>query len=136
MNIFTFTGNLGNDCAVKSTPSGTTVCAFSVAFKSGFGNNEKTSWARCTLFGKRAESNLTTYLKKGALVCISGEMSLDEWQGNDGILNKALSVKVQEIDVIGSKGSQQDAPVHQPATQPSAQSNFQAPDGFDDDIPF
>ena len=103
MNIFTFKGNLGQNAEVKHLPSGTAVCSFSVAVKSGYGDKEKTTWVRCVLFGKRAEGGLPQYLVKGAQVCISGEISLDEWQDTQGITNKALSVNVREIDLIGGK---------------------------------
>ena len=138
MNIFTFTGNLGKDCEVKYLPSGKAVCTFSVAVKSGYGDNVKTSWPRCTIFGKRAEGGLPQYLKKGAQVCISGELSLDEWQGQDGTTQKMLSVNVREVDLIGAKDPQQSAAVLLSAAQPSAQGNFQEPEGFDPDldIPF
>ena len=137
MNIFTFTGNLGKDCEVKYLQSGTATCTFSVAVKSGFGDNVKTSWPRCTIFGKRAESKLPEYLKKGAQVCISGELSLDEWQGQDGTTQRMLSVNVREIDLIGGNTQSAAAPTPS-AAQPSAQGNFQAPDNFDSDqdIPF
>ena len=140
MNIFTFTGNLGKDCEVRYLPSGTATCTFSVAVKSGIGDNVKTSWPRCTIFGKRAESKLPDRLKKGAQVCVSGELSLDEWQGQDGTNQKMLSVNVIKIDLIGGKqDSQQSAAAPTPsAAQPSAQGNFQQPDNFDpdQDIPF
>ena len=58
MNNWNFTGNLGKDAETKTTPSGTSVCTFSVAVKSGYGDNQKTTWANCSLFGKRAESGL------------------------------------------------------------------------------
>ena len=138
MNIFTFTGNLGKDCEIKATQSGTTMCVFSVAVKSGYGENVKTAWPRCTLFGKRAEGGLPQYLKKGAQVCISGELSLDEWQDNNGVTQKMLNVNVREIDLVGGK---QSAAVPSSVAQPSAQGTsqsqaFQQPDGFDDDFPF
>ena len=137
MNIFTFTGNLGKDCEVKYLQSGTATCTFSVAVKSGFGDNVKTSWPRCTIFGKRAESKLPEYLKKGAQVCVSGELSLDEWQDQGGTTQRMLSVNVREIDLIGGNTQSAAAPTPS-AAQPSAQGNFQQPDNFDpdQDIPF
>lgn len=110
MNIFTFTGNLGKDCEVRATQSGTTVASFSAAVKSGFGQNEKTTWVQCVMFGKKAEGQLPNYLKKGTQVAISGELTLEEWQGNDGQTNKAVKVVVNELDLIGGNPNQQQAP--------------------------
>lgn len=50
MNVFTFTGNLGRDCRTGNA-GGTSVCNFSVAVKSGYGQNEQTIWVDCALWG-------------------------------------------------------------------------------------
>jgi len=122
MNIFTFTGNLGKDCEVRSTQSGMSVCSFSVAVKSGYGDNQKTTWVSCTLFGKRAEGQLPQYLTKGAQVAISGEAFMDEWQ-KDGVTNKMLKVNVDKLDLIGGVQQQQQQP--QQYQQPQQQAHPQ-----------
>lgn len=130
MNIFTFTGNLGKDCEVKTTQSGMSVCSFSVAVTSGYGDKKKTTWVACALFGKRAEGGLPQYLKKGASVGVSGEATLDEWQGNDGTIQKMLKVNVDKLDLLGSQKQQSNQPQIQ--QQPPAQVD----QSFEDDIPF
>lgn len=112
MNLFTFTGNLGKDAEVKYTPSGSAICEFSVAVKSGYGDKVKTNWVRCALFGKRAEGGLPPYLVKGTQVAVSGELELQEWENQNG-KGAALSVKVNEIDLIGGNQGQQNAPQQQ-----------------------
>jgi len=139
MNLFTFTGNLGKDAEVKFLSSGTQVCEFSVAVKSGYGDKEKTNWVRCAMFGKKAEGQLPSYLQKGTQVAISGELELQEWEGQNG-KGAALSVRVENLDLIGGKpqgqsqgaqnnqgyAPQQNAPQQQ--YQQSQQQN-QAPQG-------
>lgn len=112
MNLFSFTGNLGKDAEVKYTPSGTAICEFSVAVKSGYGEREKTNWVRCAMFGKKAEGQLPQYLKKGTQVAISGELELQEWEGQNG-KGAALAVSVQNIDLIGGNPSNQQAQPNQ-----------------------
>ena len=140
MNCWTFTGNLGKDCEVRTTQGGMTVCSFSVAVKSGYGDNAKTTWANCALFGKRAEGGLPQYLVKGAQVCISGEACLDEWD-KDGVKNKALKVNVDKLDLIGGNANapqqapQQFAPqqpqqLAQPQQQFAPQQQQQQPQQF------
>ncbi|QDP48194.1 MAG: putative single-stranded DNA-binding protein [Prokaryotic dsDNA virus sp.] len=102
MNNWNFTGNLGNPAEVKTLPSGSTVCEFSVAVKSGYGDKEKTNWVRCAMFGKKAEGQLPSYLQKGTQVAISGELELQEWEGQNG-KGAALSVRVENLDLIGGK---------------------------------
>jgi single-strand DNA-binding protein len=104
MNNWNITGNLGKDAEVKSLPSGTTVCEFSVAVKSGYGDKEKTNWANCVIFGKKAEGRLPEFLKKGAQVAISGELELKEWENDKGKGSK-LSLVVSELDLIGGVAS-------------------------------
>ena len=137
MNIFTFTANLGKDAEVRAMPNGNSVCSFSVAVKSGFGDKEKTTWVSCGLFGKRAEGSLPSYLVKGAQVCVSGEAFIDEWE-KDGVVNRVLKVNVDKLDLIGGKDSNQSqhrqpsSPTRPAPTRPAPQSS----DGFDDGIPF
>lgn len=102
MNNWNFTGNLGNPAEVKILQSGSTVCEFSVAVKSGYGDKEKTNWVRCAMFGKKAEGQLPSYLQKGTQVAISGELELQEWEGQNG-KGAALSVRVENLDLIGGK---------------------------------
>ena len=124
MNNWNFTGNLGKDAEVKALPSGTSVCEFSVAVKSGYGDKEKTNWANCVIFGKKAEGGLPAYLKKGTQVAISGELELQEWDGANGKGSK-LVVVVGELDLIGGTGSNTSAPAQQQA--PAQQYQQQAP---------
>ena len=134
MNIFTFTGNLGNDAEVKYTAGGTAVCNISVAVKAGFGDKAHTVWVRCALFGKRAESGLIPYLTKGQQVCVSGELDVREWE-KDGNTQKSVEVKINEIDLIGGKKEQRDGIV--PAPQQSNNAGGKTADDFEDsDLPF
>jgi single-strand DNA-binding protein len=132
MNKFIFTGNLGKDAEVKVTQSGMSVCSFSVAVKSGYGDKQKTTWVNCALFGKRAEGQLPQYLKKGAQVAISGELTLDEWEGKDGTTQKSIKVNVDDLDLIGGK-PEGSAPARSQSQAPAAPAP--GDDGFDD-IPF
>lgn len=128
MNLFSFTGNLGKDAEVKHTASGTALCEFSVAVKSGYGDKEKTNWVRCVMFGKKAEGQLPQYLRKGTQVAISGELELQEWEGANG-KGAALAVTVQNIDLIGGKqdGQQQYAQPQQAQQIAPQQPMQQAP---------
>lgn len=131
MNIFAFTGNIGSDAEVRQTAAGLSVCSFSVAVSSGYGDNKKTTWARCALFGKRAEGGLVPYLKKGAQVAISGELSMNEFDGKDGQKRTSLEVRVNELDLIGGKQSDQQKPA-----AANAGPDYGGDDYGDKDIPF
>lgn len=51
-NVFSFTGRLGRDAEVRSTPSGQTVLSVAVANDVGYGENKKTLWIRVSVWGK------------------------------------------------------------------------------------
>ena len=138
MNIFNFTGNLGQAAEVTTTSGGMTICTFSVAVKSGYGERQKANWVRCKIFGKRAEGGLPNYLVKGTQVAVSGELSLNEWESDKGT-KTSLEVAVNSIDLIGGKTDAQPPKQQafgsyaQPKSKPAA-AKFR--DDFDDELPF
>ena len=128
MNAWQFTGNIGKDAESRFLPNGDPVVSFSVGVKSGYGEKATTTWARCAMFGKRAES-VSQYLTKGQLVGISGEVTLREWNDQQGQKRNSLEVRVNDLTLLGKKDGQQ-------AAQPRQQAPALPDDGFSDDIPF
>jgi len=125
-NVFSFTGAIGRDAEVRSTPNGQPVLSFTVANNIGFGDRQKTLWVRVTLWGKRAEGSLQNYLKKGQQVFVSGELSQNEYQAQDGTNRTSLELNANIIDLVGPKRTEQNAPMQQqPQAQP--QQNYQQP---------
>ena len=131
MNLWAFTGNLGRDSELRYLPNGDPICSFSVGIKYGYGEKATTTWANCSLFGKRAES-LHPYLKKGQQVACSGEVNLRTYTNKEGAEKTSLDVRVANIDLTGGKSEprQQEA---KPAQQSPQGSGF---DDMDSDIPF
>lgn len=133
MNVFSATGNLGNDCRTNNV-NGTAVCNFSVAVKSGFGDKEQTLWLDCALWGSRAEGRLPEYLTKGQQVAVTGELGSREHEGKT-----YLTLRCNDVTLVGGKsdggGYQQPTPQQQPQQPPAHQSAAGFGD-FDDDIPF
>lgn len=132
MNVFTFSGNLGRDAEVKNLGS-TTVCNFSVAVKSGYGEKEKTEWINCALWGKRAEGGLPQYLLKGQSVVVSGELSTREYQANDGTTRTSVEVRVNDLTLAGKRDELGIQPQPQAQTQqhqPQPQQRATPPPGY------
>jgi single-strand DNA-binding protein len=146
-NVFSFTGAIGRDAEVRSTPNGQTVLSFTVANNIGFGDRQKTLWVRVTLWGKRAEGSLQNYLKKGQQVFVSGELSQNEYQAQDGTNRTSLELNANIIDLLGKRNEQQppmqqqpqqnfqQQSQQQPAQQATQQQNYSANDTYDD-VPF
>ena len=128
MNNITIAGKLGKDIEVKFLPNGDSVGNFSVADQNA--RDKPTIWWNCQLWGKRIES-LAPYLGKGQPVTVTGNITEREWTSKDGIKQKSMDVRVNDIFLQGGKreeGPTQDRPKQAKAALPD--------DGFQDDIPF
>ena len=108
MNVFSFTGNIGKEAEIRHTANGDAVTGFNVAVKSGYGQNEKTVWVKCSLFGKRGEA-VAPYLLKGQQVAVSGELSIQEWTNKEGEKVTDIAVRANDVTLIGGK-KQAEAP--------------------------
>ena len=138
-NVFSFTGTVGRDAEVRTTPNGQTVLNVTVANNIGFGDRQQTIWVRVALWGKRAEGQLQNYLKKGQQVFVSGELSQREYQANDGTTKSSLELNANIIDLIGKRNEQsvaQPQQTYQTQQSPAAQPSIPASDSYDDDVPF
>lgn len=132
LNVWTFVGNLGQDAETRVTPKGDSVVSFSVGVQSGFGDKATTTWARCSMFGKRGEA-VSPYLLKGQQVAVSGELSTREWNDKNGQTRTSVEVRVSEIQLVGKRdGQQQAAPRQQAPRQAPQQTN----EYDDSDVPF
>ena len=132
MNAWNFVGNLGKDAETRYLQSGDPVVSFSVGVKSGYGDKATTTWARCSMFGKRGEA-VAPYLVKGQQVAISGEASLREYTDKQGQQRASLEVRVNDLTLVGGKREGQQAA--QPRQQAQAPQQSGGMD-MDDDIPF
>lgn len=136
MNVFTAVVRLGTDAEQRFTPNGDSVVSFNGAVDSGFGDKKITTWIRYAMFGKRGESVLP-YLKKGAQIAVSGELSNRKWADKEGQDRYSLECRVNDLTLIGGKPevqsqNQDDAPA--PKRQQAQQK--ESFDELGNDIPF
>ena len=141
-NSFSFTGTVGRDCEQRFLQTGGAVLNVTVANNVGYGDKQKTLWIRVAVFGKRAEGQLKDYLVKGQQVFCSGELSLNEYQANDGTTKTSLELSANILDLVGGKREQGQGQPAQNKPQQQASHAAQHPrdnmSDFDDsmDIPF
>ncbi|MDA3614311.1 single-stranded DNA-binding protein [Polluticaenibacter yanchengensis] len=145
-------GNLGKD-STTNTVNGKSVINFSVAhterFKDSSGENkERVIWVECAYWSDRTA--VGQYLLKGQLVYVEGTPELRTYQKNDGTQGASLSLRVLNIQLLGSRnqggngngGSQTDGSNYNNqyntgSTQPSVVPPASAPSSpVDDDLPF
>jgi single-strand DNA-binding protein len=134
-NIFSCVGTVARDAEVRYLQSGAAILTVTIANNVGFGDKQKTNWVRCNVWGKRAEGKLVDYLKKGTQVFVSGELTLNEYQANDGTTKSNLELNATILDLVGSKKEGGQAPQQAPMAKP-APANDLPYDDFDQDIPF
>ncbi|WP_276481826.1 single-stranded DNA-binding protein [Paraflavitalea pollutisoli] len=141
-------GNLGKDC-VTNTVNGKNVINFNVAhtekFRDAQGNQkDKTIWVECAYWTDR--TGIAPYLKKGTQVYVEGTPDIRTYSKNDGTTGVSLTLRVQNIQLLGSRGegggdnpssgygnNSYTAPVNTTAPASSVGGNFAEPM---DDLPF
>lgn len=134
MNVFTVAGNLGGDAEFRVAKSGTVVTTFSVPAKSGWGDNEKLTWVKCTLFGKKGSGSphgLTEHLVKGRFVTVTGELELDQWE-HEGKSYSQVKVMARDVSMGPAPGNAKPQQAHD-RSDPGPQAALES---FEDDIPF
>ena len=100
------TGNLTRDPELRTTPSGSSVCSFSVAvnrvYKDASGEQrEDVSYIDCSAWNKLAEV-ISQYAKKGTGVLVSGRLDQRSFEGKDGIKRSRTEIVVEDFNFIGN----------------------------------
>jgi len=128
INTITVCGNVGKDAVLWVTPNGKHIATFSLPAKSGFGDNEKTSWLQYKMFGAMAEK-LTQGIVKGAKITVTGSFVLEEWEKNDDTKASIPTILVNDIDLPPRNHGQQSNSQYQ-SSQPHQTEQWS------DDVPF
>ncbi len=131
-------GNLGKDCIVKEV-NGKNVINFSVAhtekFKDAQGNpKERTTWVECAYWTDRTA--IAPYLKKGQMVYAEGSPEADGYMNKDNQAAATLRMRVQNIQLLGSKNDGQLTPQPAMAGSVSVSSFSKQESEPADDLPF
>src|SRR5216683_1921734 len=104
MNNVCITGRLGGDAELRYTTGGIAVSGFQIAVdrfgKDRDGEKKKPLWFRINLWGKQAES-LKTYLTKGKMVGIQGEIDIREWQDKEGQKRTSVEINARQVTLLG-----------------------------------
>ena len=105
MNVAILTGNLASDPEPRTTPSGKTLCTFSLAVNKGFGQYKKTDFFKVTAWGAIGET-CVKYLSKGKRITVRGSVGMETYEGKDGKFHANLTIDVQELDLPPRDSSQ------------------------------
>jgi single-strand DNA-binding protein len=104
----TVIGNLGKD-ATTNNVNGRNVINFTVAhterYKDAQGNQkDKTIWVDCAYWTDRTA--VAPYLKKGTSVYVEGAPDVRTYTTQDGRNGATLTLRVQSVQLLGSKNSE------------------------------
>lgn len=137
-------GRLGKDCVVN-TVNGKNVINFTVAHSEKYKDSqgtlqEKTTWVDCAYWTDRTA--ISPYLQKGTQVFVEGQPEARSFQRNDGTPGSSLSLRVREVQLLGSKNDNSGTNNAYAGNTASAQtSNSAVPSASEisepvDDLPF
>ena len=115
MNKIILIGNLTRDPELRTTPTGVTVCDFTIAVNDRRGRNqqpqggqqqENTQFFRITVWRQLGEI-CAKYLAKGRKVFVSGPLTARTYQGNDGTTRVSLEVTADDVEFLTSRNEAQ-----------------------------
>jgi single-strand DNA-binding protein len=105
-------GRLGKDPEVRQLPNNGTVADLNIATSESWKDKatgekvEKTEWHRVVFYGRLAEV-AEQYLRKGALVYVTGQLQTRKWQDKQGNDRYTTEIKGSELQMLGSKSESQ-----------------------------
>jgi len=153
VNHVVLIGRLTRDAELKYTSGGQAVCKFSIAVnrrkKNGDQWEDEANFFDIVLWGKQGES-LQSYLVKGKMIGVDGELRQDRWQ-QDGQNRSKVEIIANYIQLLGgggggntggNSGGGDRQNYNNSSNNNSQESQNYAPqssgkdDGFTDDIPF
>jgi single-strand DNA-binding protein len=100
-------GNLTRDPELRQTPSGQSVCSFSLALNRAYkGQNgdwqEATDYIDCVAWGPLAE-RVSQYLSKGRRALVQGRLQSRSWE-KDGQKHSKVEVLANDVTFVDSRG--------------------------------
>ena len=131
-NIAILTGRLTADPELKTTPSGTSVCSFTIAVDRRYkqGEERQADFVNIVAWRQTAEF-VSKFFSKGSIIGIEGSIQTRKYTDKDGNKRTAFEVVANNAQFVESK---KDKPTE---TEPSENANdeFVAVDD-DGDLPF
>lgn len=133
MNLICLVGRLTNTPELKSTPSGKSVCNFSLAVERKFKDSDGkpiTDFIDCVAWSNQAEF-LCKWFDKGVRVAVTGELQTRTFTDKDGNNRKITEVLVGAVEFADGK---RDANTNTVAPTTNNTNSF-ADNSFDDFVP-
>lgn len=132
LNKVILAGRLTQDVELKVTPSGVSVCSFTLAVNRKYQSNgqQQTDFINCQAWRNTAEF-IARYFKKGSALCISGSIEVRSWTDSNNQKRYATEVVADEAMFVDGKNDSQGAETPSFNNAP----NYEEMNA-DDDVPF
>ena len=129
-------GNLTRDPELRTTPSGASVCSFTVAvnrtYRDASGEQkESVSFIDCSAWGKPGEI-INQYTKKGDGIIVSGRLDQRSFEGKDGVKRSRTEIVVEDFTFVGGN---RDSSSYSASSSASAAPAAAPAETVPDDIP-
>lgn len=135
-------GRLTADIELKQTPSGVSVCSFSIAVNRKYSKegDQQSDFINCQAWRGTAEF-ISKYFRKGSSICVTGSIQTRTWQDQQGQKRYATEVVVDEAMFVDGKNDAQgtgtaEANTYIPEAYTAAVTANLADTGEDDSLPF
>lgn len=123
-------GRICRDMELKSSTSGTSYLANSIACDRKYTKGEKvTDFIPIKAFGKVAES-MDKWLHKGSKILVEGDIQVDEYTDKNGVKKSTTSIVVSSWEFAEGKGETKDQVTE------DAKSFLNVPDNLVEELPF
>ena len=105
INKVVITGNLTRDPEARTTASGTSILAFSVAVNDRRRDSSTGEWSDyanfidCTMFGNRVDF-FSRNLAKGSRVVVEGRLHWNQWEAKDGTKRSKVEIFVEDMELM------------------------------------
>jgi single-strand DNA-binding protein len=132
VNSVSIIGRLTRDPELRHTPSGMSVCGFSLAVDRAGQGKDESGFFDVTVWGDQGE-NCAQYLIKGQQAAVNGRLQFRKWEAKDGTTRTAIEIVANHVTFLAKPGERDGQQVLEPVAR-----TRQAPSAseFDDDIPF
>lgn len=141
LNIISIHGRLTADPELRQTPSGMSVCSFTVAVDRSYskGEDKITDFFNCTAWRGLADT-ISNYFTKGKEIVVQGAMQSEKYEDKDGNYRIAWKLIANSVDFCGTKANNASPTIATPAARQtstiSGLDDFKNVASSDGDLPF
>ena len=129
-NKIILVGNLTRDIELRYSQGGMGIAKTAIATSRKFTSNgekkEEVCFVDITFFGRSAEV-ANQYLRKGSKILVEGRLNFEQWVDQNGGKRSKHSVTVETMQMLDSKGDNQQGSYNPPAGENSNQGGYNAP---------